>query len=69
METKVNKTIARVVGFGSSILMTLFSGIFAFTALIGFFISIVEQDLMSVVGASACGFISWIVWNVRRDLL
>lgn len=69
METKVNKIISKVVGFGSSLLLTIFSGMFAFTALIGLFISIVEQDFMSVVGSAACGFISWIIWNVRRDVL
>jgi hypothetical protein len=69
METKVSKTINKVVGFGSSLLLTIFSGMFAFAALIGLFCSIVEQDFMNVVGAAACGFISWIIWNVRRDVL
>ena len=68
METsKANKIIGRVVSFGSSLLLTLFSGMFAFTALIGLFCSIVEKDLMNVIGASACGFLAWVLWNVRRD--
>ena len=67
METKANKIIGRMVSFGSSLLLTLFSGMFAFTALVGLFCSIVEKDLMNVVGASACGFLAWVLWNIRRD--
>jgi hypothetical protein len=69
METKVTKLAYKIICFMSSLLLTLLAGVFAFMSLSAFFLSIIEKDLVSVIGCVVAGFLAWVTWSVRRDLL
>lgn len=69
MESMVSKTFLKVIRFAASLMLTLFSGLFALVSLSCLFASIIERDVISVVGCVATGFIAWVMWNVRRDVL
>ena len=69
MEIKVAKFADKALRFMSSLLLTLFAGVFAFISLTALFLSIVERDFVSVIGCVAAGFLAWVTWSVRRDVL
>ena len=69
METKVAKFAYKAIRFMSSLLLTLLAGVFAIMSLTALFLSIVEKDFVSVIGCVASGFIAWVIWSVRRDVL
>ena len=68
-ESKVSKKFLAVIGFAGSVLLTIFSGIFAMISLSALVISVIEKDLLSVLACVAAGVISWIMWSVRKDTL
>lgn len=68
-ESKVSKKFLAVIGFAGSVLLTIFSGIFAMISLSALVVSVIEKDLLSVLACVAAGVISWIMWSVRRDTL
>lgn len=68
-ESKVSKKFLAVVGFAGSVLLTIFSGIFAMISLSALIVSVIEKDLLSVLACVAAGVISWIMWSVRKDTL
>ena len=69
MQSKVSKATIRIVKVIGCAMATLFSGLFAFTALAALFISITEGDLLSLIGCAACSFLACLTWSVRRDIL
>lgn len=70
METsKAMKTFLKVLGFASSLFLTLFAGIFAMISLSALIVSIIEQDFFSVIGCLASGVVAWILWDIRKDPL
>ena len=69
MESKVSKTFFKVVGFAGSLMLTIFSGMFAFVSLSALFFSIVEKDFFSVIACIASAVIAWALWSIRRDTL
>lgn len=68
-ESKVSKKFLAVIGFAGSVLLTIFSGIFAMISLSALVISVIEKDLLSVLACVAAGVISWIMWSIRKDTL
>lgn len=68
-ESKVSKKFLAVIGFAGSVLLTIFSGIFAMISLSALVVSVIEKDLLSVLACVAAGVISWIMWSVRKDTL
>lgn len=68
-ESKVSKKFLVIIGFAGSLLLTVFSGIFAMISLSALVISVIEKDLLSVLACVAAGVISWIMWSVRKDTL
>lgn len=69
MESKAIKTLSKVLGFASSLLLTLFAGVFAFISLTALFLSIVEGGFVNVVGCIAAAALACINWSVRKDPL
>lgn len=69
MESKVSKTLLKVLGFASSLLLTSFAGVFAFMSLVALFLSIVEGGFINVVGCISFGAIACINWSIRKDPL
>lgn len=68
-ESKVSKKFLAVIGFAGSVLLTIFSGIFAMISLSALVVSVIEKDLLSILACVAAGVISWIMWSVRKDTL
>lgn len=64
-----SKTFLKAIGFAGSLLLTLFAGLFAMVSLSAFVVSIIEQDLFSVMASAAAGFIAWMMWSIRKDTL
>ena len=65
----LDKIAVRRIGFGVSLFLTICSGIFALISLSALVISIIEKDLFSVIASVFAGFVAFIIWDVRRDLL
>ena len=69
MENKISKLTIGFVKFIGCMMVTLFSGMFAFTALAALFYSITEGDLFSLIVCAICAALSCVCWSVRRDVL
>lgn len=69
MESMVSKTFLKVIGFAGSVLLTIFSGLFALISLSCLVLSIIDKDVVSVIGCLASGFIAWVMWSIRKDTL
>ena len=65
----VSKTFLKVIGFAGSVLLTIFSGLFALISLSCLVLSIIDKDVISVIGCLASGFIAWVMWSIRKDTL
>lgn len=69
MKSKAILIAEKIISVGACMLMTVFAGVFALMSISALVISIVERDFMSVIGCVAAGFLAWVIWSVRRDLL
>jgi hypothetical protein len=69
MENAVSKTLLKVIGFGGSLLLTTFAGMFGMVSLSALVMSVIEKDLLSVIGSAVAGFLAWICWSIRKDTL
>ena len=69
MESMVSKTFLKVIGFAGSVPLTIFSGLFALISLSCLVLSIIDKDVISVIGCLASGFIAWVMWSIRKDTL
>ena len=69
MDNKVSKATIGFVKFIGSLMITLFSGMFGFTALAALFCSITEGDIFGVIACIACSALACICWSVRKDVL
>lgn len=69
METMVSKTLLKVIGFLSSLLLTVFAGMFGLTAIGMLVLSAIDKDIISVLISCVCAFIGWVCWSVRKDVL
>lgn len=67
METsKINKTIGKVVEFLGQVFLTLLSGVFGLMSIVCLVASIVEGDLINVIGCVGFAGAAWICWDIRR---
>ena len=69
METKAGKVFLKIIGFLGSLLLTLFTGMFAMITLAALYWSIVDKDLISVFGCLVAGTLTYVTYNVRRNTL
>jgi hypothetical protein len=69
MEIKATKIICKTIGIAGSLLLTLFSGVFALIALSALVMSIIDKCIVSVIGCVACAFVACILWSIRKDTL
>lgn len=69
MESKAGQVLLKTIGFLSSLMMTFFTGMFALITLAAFICSIVDRDLISVLGCIAAGAVTYVSYNVRRNTL
>lgn len=68
-ESMVSKTFLKVVGVAGCLMLTIFAGLFALMSISCLVVSIIEKDIMSVIGCLATGFIAWVTWSIRKDTL
>lgn len=66
MESMVSKTFLKVIGFFGSLFLTLCAGLWGMVSLCALFLSIIEGDLMNVIGCVAAGAAAWFCWSMRR---
>lgn len=64
---KVTDIIIDVLNFGKRLMLTIFAGLLALSALGSLVFSITEGDFMGVFGCCVCGFMAAICWSIRRD--
>lgn len=63
--TKTDKIISKIVQFLGSLMMTLFSGIFAMIAICALITSIIEKDIFSAIITCFAALVAWILWDLR----
>lgn len=68
-KTMASKAFMKAIGFAGCLLLTVFAGMFAMTALGLMVVSVVEGDLFTAVASAVCGVIAWMMWNIRKDTL
>ena len=62
----VSKTLMKVIGIAGSILLTLFAGLWGFVSVSALFISIIEGDLVNMIGCVAAGLAALFCWSLRK---
>jgi len=67
MKAKALDTFIKVVSFFKRLLLTLFAGLFALSALGGLTHSVTEGGIVGVIGAVACAFCAAVCWSIRKD--
>ena len=68
MESMVSKTFMKVIGFGASLFLTVFAGLFAMMSVTTLIMSIIEKDLFTVTASVAAAFLACVCWSVRKDV-
>lgn len=66
MDSMTSKTFIKVIGFLGSLLLTLFAGMWGFVSLSALFLSIIEGDLMNMIGCVAAGAAALFCWSLRK---
>lgn len=66
MTSMVSKTLMKVIGIAGSILLTLFAGLWGFVSVSALFISIIEGDLVNMIGCVAAGLAALFCWSLRK---
>lgn len=56
----------KVIGIAGSILLTLFAGLWGFVSVSALFISIIEGDLVNMIGCVAAGLAALFCWSLRK---
>lgn len=69
MKSMVSKTLIKVIGFAGSLLLTLFAGMWSLVSLSALFMSIIERDLMNIIGCVAAGAAALFCWSLRKEPL
>ena len=67
--TMFEKALVKVLSVAGSLLLTIFAGIFGMIAISALVMSIIEASLFNMIGCIAAGFIAWMMWSVRKDVL
>lgn len=66
---KLNKLACKVIGIAGCIFLTFFAGFFGLACIATLVMSAIDHDLLSAVISTACGFLAWTCWTIRRDTL
>lgn len=66
MTSMVSKTLMKVIGIAGSILLTLFAGLWGYVSLSALFLSIIEGDLVNMIGCVAAGLAALFCWSLRK---
>lgn len=69
MKRMVSKAFMKVLGFLSSLFLTLFAGLFGFVSLACLVMSIINADLLEVVGCVAFACAGYWCWSLRKEVL
>lgn len=64
---KTIDTIIAVITLFKRIMLTMFAGLFALSALGALFSSITQGGLMGVIGCALFSFGAAVCWSIRRD--
>ena len=64
-----NKTLLKVIGYGSRLLLAVFAVLFWMIAICAFICGILDSDLFSVVITGVAAFIGWVCWNLKKEIL
>lgn len=67
MKAKAIDIIIKVLNFGKRLMLTIFAGLLALSALGGLIHSLTEGGFAGVIGASICAFCSAVCWSIRKD--
>lgn len=69
MESMVSKAFMKVIGFGASLFLTIFAGIFGLVSISCLIMSIIEGDLLSASASIAAGVAGFFCWSLRKEVL
>lgn len=67
--TKTFKAFLKIIGFLGCTLLTLFAGMFGMVTMGALVQSIVNPTVFSFIGCVGSGFITWVLWSIRKDTL
>ena len=65
----VSKTFMKVIGFGASLLLTIFAGMFGLVSVSCLIMSIIEGDLLTASASMAAGVAGFFCWSMRKEVL
>ena len=66
---KITDAIVKVISIVGYISLTVFIAFFMILAIIAVSLTIIEGDIINLIGAGGCGFITWVLWSVRGAML
>ena len=69
MENAVSKTFLKVMGFLGSMLLTIFAVMFALVGIVALIGSIIEPNIIGVIGCAGFSFCAFTCWSIRKDPL
>lgn len=59
--------IIKVLNFGKRLMLTIFAGLFALTAIGAMFSAVADGGFIGVIGSVASAFGAAVCWSIRRD--
>jgi hypothetical protein len=68
-KTIIEKALIKALGIAGCILMTVFAGTFALVGLCAFIMTIIEPNVIGVIGCVGLFGCSLICWENRREML
>ena len=68
-QSMISKALMKVIGFAAATLLTLFAGMWSLVSLSALFMSIIEPDLMNMIGCVAAGAAALFCWSLRKTPL
>lgn len=66
---KIETLVVKAIGIAGCIMMTLFAGMWGFLSVAALVMSIIQCDLMHMIGCVAAGCAGWFCWSLRRETL
>ena len=69
MEQTANKTLCKVIGIFSCLLLVFIAASFAMLSMVALFFLIMEGGFINFMGFIAAAFVAWVAWSVRKDPL
>lgn len=66
---KIADAVVKVLSIAGYVLLTAFMSLFGIIAVIALGLTFIEGDIFNLVGTGGCGFIAWVMWSIRREML